>query len=251
MRIREFYAFTSEIGNFYYTSADEEIVYDGNTYVPVSIQRNDLSHTGELAKANLQVTMPVTDDSLTLADSASDYTFSVTLFKLEDETALVNWKGRITTASLSGGDIKFECESILTSLRRTGLRRIYQRPCPFALYAEGCRVPKASFQTAGTIAAVSGKTITVNAASGQADGYYTGGMVKLENKPYRFITNHTSGLLTLSRLFREVTIGENVLIYPGCAHDMSTCNVKFNNLDNYGGFPWVPTKNPFGMTSIV
>jgi len=42
-----------------------------------------------------------------------------------------------------------------------------------------------------------------------------------------------------------------VKIYPGCDRVRATCESKFDNLDNFGGFPWIPTKNPFGGSSIV
>jgi len=31
----------------------------------------------------------------------------------------------------------------------------------------------------------------------------------------------------------------------GCDHSVSTCAARFDNLANYGGFPFIPTKNPF------
>jgi hypothetical protein len=31
----------------------------------------------------------------------------------------------------------------------------------------------------------------------------------------------------------------------GCDHSVSTCAARFGNLANYGGFPFIPTKNPF------
>ena len=42
-----------------------------------------------------------------------------------------------------------------------------------------------------------------------------------------------------------------VTLYPGCTKSRAVCKNKFDNLNNYGGFPWIPTKNPFGGSSIV
>ena len=38
---------------------------------------------------------------------------------------------------------------------------------------------------------------------------------------------------------------------PGCDLRRDTCAVKFGNLLNFGGFPDIPGRNPFGGTSIV
>ena len=42
-----------------------------------------------------------------------------------------------------------------------------------------------------------------------------------------------------------------VEIAPGCDLRRDTCAGKFANLDNFGGFPDIPGRNPFGGTSIV
>ena len=38
---------------------------------------------------------------------------------------------------------------------------------------------------------------------------------------------------------------------PGCDLRRDTCAAKFGNLLNFGGFPDIPGRNPFGGTSIV
>ena len=40
-------------------------------------------------------------------------------------------------------------------------------------------------------------------------------------------------------------------IAPGCDLRRDTCKAKFGNLLNFGGFPDIPGRNPFGGTSIV
>jgi hypothetical protein len=44
---------------------------------------------------------------------------------------------------------------------------------------------------------------------------------------------------------------QTVNLYPGCNKSMDHCINRFDNILNYGGFPWIPGKNPFGGTSIV
>ena len=40
-------------------------------------------------------------------------------------------------------------------------------------------------------------------------------------------------------------------IASGCDLRAATCATKFGNLPNFGGFPEIPGRNPFGGSSIV
>ena len=39
-----------------------------------------------------------------------------------------------------------------------------------------------------------------------------------------------------------IEVGDTFEAYPGCALNTSDCSIKFNNITNYGGFPWVTEK---------
>ncbi len=54
---------------------------------------------------------------------------------------------------------------------------------------------------------------------------------------------HTSGA--------PISFAAGVEIARGCDLRRDTCEAKFDNLDNFGGFPDIPGRNPFGGTSIV
>lgn len=41
-----------------------------------------------------------------------------------------------------------------------------------------------------------------------------------------------------------------VYVYPGCNRTIFDCNSTFNNIANYGGFPWIPVVNPFNPVSL-
>jgi len=91
--------------------------------------------------------------------------------------------------------------------------------------------------------------VTVNAAAAQPFGWYAGGYLEYDVvtgiSERRFITDHTSGALTLTTVPAGLVVGATVRVYPGCDHTLATCASKFGNAANYGGFPFMPTKNPF------
>jgi hypothetical protein len=66
----------------------------------------------------------------------------------------------------------------------------------------------------------------------------------------RFILEHSGAAITLSSGASDIPVGAAVSLFPGCDHSAATCAAKFSNAANYGGFPYMPTKNPFGGDPI-
>ena len=48
----------------------------------------------------------------------------------------------------------------------------------------------------------------------------------------------------------RLTILYPVTLVAGCDHSMAVCAGRFDKLDNYGGFPFIPPKNPFDGTPV-
>lgn len=141
-------------------------------------------------------------------------------------------------------------DSVFTLFRRAGLRRVYQVGCPHTLYGPGCALNEASFRVGGTVSAASGNVVTVPAAAGYPAGYFAGGMLKA-GAEYRMVTGHSGSTIVLVDAVQAAVAGAAVILWPGCDRSMATCNSKFGNLDNYGGLPFVPAKNPFSGDALV
>lgn len=252
------------------TSADEDEVYNSEVYTSSTIGRDEVEDKNELSKANINVTVSIDDElGRRWMKSLLDVSVGLTIFNKDVETnnVFVVWKGRLTSVKPDASSIKLTFESVFTSLRRTGLRAKYQRSCPHVLYGRGCKLNKANFETTGPVSSVSGVSVVIPIAAAQADGYYNAGMIQAPDGSLRFVISHSGANLTLIRpqeglqdafdnsgygmsyglYYGQVTAS----IYPGCDRTKETCDSKFSNLDNYGGFPYIPTKNPLGGSSIV
>ena len=173
---------------------------------------------------------------------------TVTIFRghIGDNDFQSYWKGRVIGCETSQNTVTIICESIYTSLRRIGIRARYEYTCRHALYSPQCGVNKDSFDAFGVIDSVSenGLSVTISEASSQVDGYYNAGFL-IVNGIRRFITNHTGEQLDLLTSIDATLIGQTATIYAGCDHLRTTCNSKFSNSINFGGFPFIPSKNPF------
>jgi uncharacterized phage protein (TIGR02218 family) len=203
--------------------------------------------------------------SAQMAASGSTVVASVTIFRLEQEDdeseaeALVFWKGRLSGFRATGQEVVFDCESIFTSQRRTGARAMYSIQCRHALYGEGCGVDMDAFGVTGTVTSVDnldiGVTLEANSNVEQdsdgnvtTSGYFIGGMIRFGDV-YRHVVNQGDGFVRLWREMPDIQVGSSVTLYPGCQRDLLTCKTRFDNTANYGGFPWLPNRNPFSFVN--
>lgn len=241
-----------------YTSADRDIVYNGELYEAVAIGRNAPESGNDMGRANLSIHLPRDNP---IADSflryVGDGITSVTVFQVESEQdVFVFWRGRVASNKVQGNEVTLECESVFTSLRRPGLRARFQRNCRHTLYGSGCGLNKESFRYDGTYESLNDTTLVAAFAASQPSGFFNGGLVRAPDGSSRYILNHSGSTLILSRrLERLEENGEPgvsvISLFPGCPKTRNACMNRFNNLNNFGGFPWIPNKNPFGGSSIV
>jgi hypothetical protein len=247
------------------TSGDEEVDYASGAggalehYVPTPMGRGGVTVRNELTKANMEVRVPLTHElAVILLGSWLETITTITVFRQRASGTAVIWKGRLTSTLPDENFAKMVFESIYTSMRRPGLRARFQKSCRHPLYGRGCDLDPEDFAQVATIDAITGRTLTVPEADLLADGFFTGGMVKAPDGTLTYVTSHVGAQLELNRIsaglaaaFAADGPGTVITIYPGCDHSYATCAAKFSNDDNYGGFDYIPTKNPMGGSSIV
>lgn len=241
-----------------YTTANRVVTALGFNWTPTAVQLGAITQSGEMAKDTLSLKFPRGHEfASTFLSYTPDLLTSVTLYRghLDDPDGqfVTYWKGRVSSFKASGESLNVECEPIFTSLRRPGLRARYQRTCRHALYGRGCRLNAEDWGSVSTLTAVDGANLTVPAAASLPAGYLVGGMIRTPDGVLRYLVGHNGDIVTLLRAVKQLPdqVGSAVTLYHGCDHTRSTCQGTFNNLDNYGGFSWIPTKNPFSGSSIV
>jgi uncharacterized phage protein (TIGR02218 family) len=268
----ELFEFTQGSQVWRYTAYDQDYSWDGETWTAETIRRGRIRQSGKADQAGVDLKFPRTNSlAAAFLTGLMEQITSLTVWRGHvgdpDEEFVVSWKGRVVGAEGDGPEINLSCESIFTSLRRQGLRRRWQRNCPHALYGRGCNLDKAAFAEGPFIpTAVNGLSVTVPDAALQPNGWYTGGMLEAENS-YRFILAHEGDQVVLSRPFIALADaiagagwgkswgkwwgGPGVVLYPGCDRTEATCNSKYANGLNFGGWRYIPQKNPMGGSSIV
>lgn len=241
------------------TSADANQTHEDELYIATAMGRGGYQVKGEASKANLEVRLPLGHElSVLLLGSWLEEIATLTLFRKRASGTSTIWKGRLTGIAPGDEVVKLVFESIFTSMRRPGLRARFQKSCRHALYGRGCWLDPETFALAATLDAIDGRTLTVPEAATQPDGWWAGGMVRAPDGSLTYIAGHSGDQLTMNRVSGALATplassgpGVAITIYPGCDHSYATCEAKFSNDDNYGGFDYIPVKNPMGGSSIV
>lgn len=129
-------------------------------------------------------------------------------------------------------------------------RRTYQGLCSHMLYDARCTINRddPAFRHDGTVTAVSGDTVTVSGAatfSGALADFFVAGYLEVDGD-FRTVVAQSGDVLTIVVPFLESPLGKAVVARAGCKQRaVEDCEDKFNNLVNFGGFPYVPKSNPF------
>lgn len=253
----ELYEFSKSGAYWRYTSADGDVVYGGNTFTAVPISRSAIEATSETVKTALDITcardLSVLD--LFILMPPEDLV-AVTVRRLHagDGEAITVWMGRVLNATFGNASAELHCESVFTSLKRIGLRRLYQVACPHVVYGVGCGLDRDDFRADATVSTVSGTTLTLSGIGAFAAGHFAGGYLEWERTTgvfeRRAIRSHSAGVVVISFPIPGLAAAATVHLYPGCDHTLATCSAKFANHLNYGGMPYFPDKNPFNGSPV-
>lgn len=251
----ELYEFLSGSTYYRYTSSDGDVTYGGNTYTAAPIARGTVEHTSETARLALNVTCDRSLSVLNLfATLPPDDIVYVTLRRLHsgDGEAIIMWIGRALNVTWNNDSAQIHCESVYTSLKRTGLRRLYQKACPHVIYGAGCNVDRDDFVATYAVATVAGTTLTLSSMAA-ADHYFSGGYLEWTDAGTtyrRAIRTQVGASVVISFPLTGLSSGDVIDMYPGCDHTLATCTSKFGNHLNYGGMPYFPDKNPFAGVAV-
>lgn len=249
----ELYRFANGANVWTFSSGAAPVSYSAEVYAPEAIERGQIEASQEFGRAALTVTVPY--DNAVAQLFVSGYPLghvTLALFRahIGDGEWITYWRGRVVSASFKGHTCELRCEPVYTTLRRAGLRAVYQLQCRHVLYGPGCGASAATHSVAGTVSAFVANQVFVAAAAGYPDDWFSGGYLETPHGS-RLIMAHAGNSLTLSAAIPGLAAAEAVTVFAGCDHTHATCRDKFANTPKNGGFAWIPKKNPFSGDAIV
>jgi len=235
---------------YQYNTCTETLTRLSSSWFAAALILGDIEVTGEIPKSTLSIKLPYNNPlASTFVGYSPDVVTTVTVWRThyDDTDVLVCWKGRVLSSVVDGRVVTLNCEPVFTSLKRKGLRRVYQRRCPFAFFERGCNVAPATYKHTLTVTAVAGAVVT---ATGAGSYVLKGGTLQAPDGTIRMIIKQVADVLTLMRPIQSLAVemaehpgGFSVDTFEGCNHDRVACAAK-SNLGNYGGFEGIPDSNP-------
>ncbi len=268
----ELYRFTNLEETFRYTSGQEEVLFDGSTYVPTEISRTSSGKEDINTRATLVLKLPNTDPLVRRYVIGLPATPDKVVVYRQHSTdggspeTVILFSGQIENVGFTGNEAKVNVVSTVNFLGKPMPRQTMRSMCNHILFDTRCKAAEANFSMIVTVTAIStdGLTITVNggidtivdtglqlSAQIAADAaYFNGGVLSRSNLEQRSILSTVDlggNVVDFSMLigYQSLSVGGTLLLLAGCDHNFSTCRVKFSNHQQYGGFPYVPRKNPF------
>ena len=160
--------------------------------------------------------------------------------------AIVWFCGRVAETDVGRTTIAFKVKSLMNLLAVQQMpRRLYQAACTHVFGDAMCTFDRTSLAT--TQPALAGSTqsqIVTSLSPTPATLYDEGTIVGVSGTNAglaRTIGRLTGGTVSLLKAWLyPVAVGDTFRLMPGCDHTIATCQNIFNNLDHYGGFPYIP-----------
>lgn len=262
---------------FGYTNAEQPVSFTHPTtgpviYQPIPLEVPKVNQSGTLDRKNLVIRLP---DNLPLMARLRkwprDFPIILTIFIRHltdpDDETLVVWSGRVMGTNFIRKEnvAEIDCMPISVMFQKPGLRRHYQYMCPHVLYSRECGAPRVpltlySFgvgpdyiDAPGGWSAVPRKYIGGYADWNVTDGRQIRTIIEVEDDTRIYFNGPTDGLADYGRI--RLSLGCNHLfIYSGEGRGIdpdTDCFTLHRNIQNFGGFPFIPKQNPVGTASGV
>lgn len=252
----------------YYTSAQQNIVYGGNTYLAAfqdsapGFKRGAWRCSRGLDTDELEI--EILFDATTRmvgygpAALANGGGLDGATIKLDKALApswsnpvvngVVNlFTGIVGECKSDSSKVTLTVSSMLIYLNSAFPRNYFLPQCNHALFDGGCGLSKAAFAVSGAV--TGGASLNgFNSNCTKADNWFALGYIVWTSGYNNGVISSVKGYLNASGAFQLIypltvvpSVGDTFTAYPGCDKLQATCSGKFSNQANYRGFPYVPT----------
>lgn len=266
----EYLTFKDGSDIWYYTNSNQNETIGPRTFVPLPYIRTQPAFSKDTSDGQVKFTVPSNIPLITLFEQIpSSSTATVTIERVNrndpDLGVQIYWKGQVASVQRQG-----ETATILgvpfSRIPSQVPRYTYSGLCNWFLFQDQCGLARNNWKhegpvvtiesptvftvtnlstTAATLAANGGGTLT----QAEEDAYWLGGYVEnLDGEKRAIYEANVDGVPNRIRIlqpFRNLQVNDQVIVYAGCSRTRDICHRKFDNSENHGGFPDIPTINPF------
>lgn len=247
--------------HFCFSDHDEDIVYDGHTYVAsTGVSPTTITRSADLAVSNSEIEGFVQRSTGGIVGGGFVTEEDVTGGRwdyAEIRIFVVNYEdlsmGSYQLQRGHIGEIKIEDGQRYTAEIRgqeqalaTQIGNLYSLTCRANLGDSKCKVDLTQFTKQGTVTALgdNSRTTFTSPADGAPDGYFSNGLLTwLTGKNAGLVmevSNFQSGVFTMFMpLLHRVEIGDTFKAVKGCTKTVASCE-SFGNVINMRAEPYIP-----------
>lgn len=237
---------------FLWTTNPTPVTYNSVTYLPLEIRREAIFFNPDERAEALKIVVPASTNLVRrYINSVPGQRATLTILRVHrndgSNEVLQMFKGVAKTVAFSQNGLEAEIAVLPLSgdLADSIPRFVYSTICNHVLYDQGCTVAQSLFRHENEVTGVSNDVLSIQGLAAKGSNWATGGYIALPNGDFRLIINHTGDNIRLLLPFPSSPLRQTVEVFAGCDHSIGTCGSKFNNVQNFGGFAWVPLKNIF------
>jgi hypothetical protein len=271
----ELLTFRNGLNEYRYTNANNNVFNGAFEHEPLAYRRTAPSQSKDSDDSQLRITLPGQNPVALLYREilqSNITTLTIERYHVNDPAGDVQvfWKGQLGSVTVNDGEATMLCIPFTQGTDEIP-RYTYQGLCNYFLFeGETCRVVKNDFRYVATITGILEPTLIqvsglrvqaglldagVSGAlsSEELDQYWLNGYCRVQSGEFRRIVDNPAGtgspldpdVIQIPFPFISANAGDTIEVYAGCKRDTDTCVRKYNNLENYGGWPTVPVVNPF------
>jgi uncharacterized phage protein (TIGR02218 family) len=240
------------------TDHDQDVVFSSNTYArdkSLAVAAITSSANNGIQATNCNVIFSDTGISeVDIARGVYDKAvieFSVVDYEYPTYGKLILLTGILSTITVTNRKKgQFEIRGLLTR-GDTRIGEYYSAQCRADLGDSRCQVALAAFTTTGTVNVIDTQSkLRATLVGDPANGFYTHGVITFTSgdndgismevlNQFAYGGGQDSLYLSLRFPF-DIQVGDTFELVAGCDKTLSTCRVKFSNIANFRGEPFVP-----------
>jgi len=235
--------------HYYYTSCEDEVVYDGQTYTPAAIGRGAVESQAKFEPSQLSINVNIVEPVVQYIAMNPVDIINVRVIRLYRDAgtaASLIFMGQIKTVSFQGPAASIRCTGFENRIMRPIPKFRYQPMCNWTLFDDMCKVDPASYMISATVAAIgTNRNYITWSGTAQTTGTFIRGMISYNETERRMIVDEPAPYQIVTRYpILSLTVGAAIKLYQGCDGQVSTCYNKFGNINRHMGFPYIPWDNP-------
>ena len=259
---------------YYYTNFERALTDGTNSYLTVPMEFDNIIDSPSLERQNVTVkSRNFTGSPLALLIPFQlEWPLEVAIYEADVTGNNVGnlrcyFSGEVSDVSMDGPLLTATCESLSWMFERSAARRLFQPTDNWTLFETANGLTPADWKWNCVVvsydvpsATLVVGTITSSNSTSTPAHFFGAGYLQLTHAgvpvQYRMIADSTAvtaGKITLtltSPLTNAPSVGDAVAMYPGYDGQAQTAINTFNNYNKFGGFPFIPTGNPFVLKIV-